>query len=76
MKEAIRTIHDAEVADFFRSIGLLEELEQGKVSCVICSESLTIASFRAVARKEQKLIFCCSRTSCYASFILRSRVKS
>ena len=76
MKEAIRAIHDAEVVDFFRSIGLLEELGQGKVSCVICAEPLTIASFRAVARKEQKLIFCCSRTSCYASFIPQTRGKS
>lgn len=73
MKEAIRTIHDAEVIDFFRSVGVLNKLERGELRCAVCAEPLTIQTFQAAARLQGKLTFCCNRPSCYASFILQTR---
>jgi len=73
MKEAIRAIHDDEVANFFRSIGLLKELEEGKLHCAICGDPLTTASFRAATRVHSQPIFSCDRPSCYMTFILKTR---
>jgi hypothetical protein len=76
MKEHIRAIHNDEVVNFFRSIGLLSDLEDGKLSCEICSDPLTVASFQAAAKLNGKLIFCCNRPSCYLIFLFKTQGKA
>ena len=73
MKEIIQVVHDAEVIDFFRSIGLAEEFQEGRLSCMICAEPLTTTSFCAAAKLLGRTVFSCNKPSCYIQFILRSR---
>ena len=67
-KEVIRTIYHKDVADFFESIGLSEELAQGEIRCIICGGIITLDNFRAVTRKSDKLLFCCDKESCIQEF--------
>jgi len=75
MKEPIRAVHEAEVPEFFRSIGMLEQFETGKVFCDVCREKVTAVSFMAAARVRGRLIFSCDRPACYLEFVLRTRIK-
>lgn len=73
MKETIRAIHEAEVEDFFRSLGLLEFLENGKLSCDVCGKPLTRTSFLAVARRRGEFVFCCDRPTCAMTFAMKTK---
>jgi len=67
-QEVIRTIYHENVADFFESIGLYEELKQGELRCVVCDRVITLKSFRAVTRISNVLLFCCNKESCIHNF--------
>jgi len=67
-KEVIRAIYHKNVADFFESIGLAEELARGEIQCAICGAPITVDNFRAVACKSEELLFCCDKESCIQEF--------
>jgi hypothetical protein len=67
-KEAIRALYHKDVVDFFESAGLSEKLAKGEIHCCICGEIITLDNFRAVARKSDKLLFCCDKESCILKF--------
>ena len=72
-EEVIRTIYYRDVANFFESIGLSEELVRGEIRCSICGEIITLNNFRAVTRKSGELLFCCDRESCVHEFVSHLR---
>ena len=63
-KEIIQAIYHKNVLDFFESLGLSEELANGKIRCSFCNEIITQDNFRAVTRKAGNLLFCCDNKSC------------
>ncbi len=67
-KEVIRAIYHQNVADFFESIGLSEKLAQGNILCSFCGSTITLDNFKAVARKSDKLLFCCDNELCIQNF--------
>ena len=71
-KEIFRVIHYKEVLSFFKAIGMIDELEQGKISCNICGVKINSENFGAVTNKSNKLIFCCKSESCIRKFLLTS----
>lgn len=63
-KEIIRTVYHKDVADFFGSLGLSEEVQRGEIRCSICGEQITLENFRAVSKKSGNLLFCCNQEFC------------
>jgi len=67
-REIIRAIYHKDVVNFFKSIGLFDELERSEILCSICGEKITAENFRAVTRKSNELLFCCNKDSCVQKF--------
>ena len=75
MKETIRAVHDLEVENFIRSLGLINDLYEGRLRCAACDEPITVESFGALTRVENKMVFSCKKPSCYMDFVLKARKK-
>jgi len=63
-KETIRAIHPSDLPQVLASLGILENLKAGKVSCSICGDPLTLESFRAVVKIQGQLRFGCRKEGC------------
>lgn len=72
-KEVVKAVYHKDVTKFFESIGLTEELSQGKLFCSICGAIITTDNFRAVLRKSGELLFCCDQESCILKFTLLTK---
>ena len=67
----IGAVHYDELPAFFQSLGLLDDLREGKIRCLICGRMITPESFKAATRKGDQLLFCCSREPCIGKLASR-----
>jgi hypothetical protein len=69
VSEHIKAIHDAEVIEWFRKIGRLEDLYDGNLRCYVSKIVITEANFRAAKVFNGEIIFCCNTEKCYLEFL-------
>ena len=66
--EVITAVHSEDVLQFFESLGLLQELQNGGLLCAVCGSQITVDNFRAAIRKEGGFLFCCTSQKCAKRF--------
>lgn len=64
-KREIHAVHESDLDDFLENIGLLEDLENGKLICDICGCKVSRENFRCVYPIAGEIKICCSKLECY-----------
>ena len=72
VKERVTAVHYAEVREFFRSVGLIQDLDAGRLTCNLCGVVITSGNFRALTKKEGRILILCDREDCRGSFLFES----
>ncbi len=65
MKEKINILHNTEVEQFFKKIGMLTELNNGEIRCEECGNIITLNNFRLVFKENNELKFLCNKELCF-----------
>lgn len=60
----INAVLDEELENLLKSKGLLEDLENGKITCSICGETLTIRNIGAIHVLGGNVKLCCDAEEC------------
>ena len=63
-RKQILAVPNDSLQPFLASLGLLESLELGKLTCHVCDEPLDMHSVQYVARRGIDLVIICSKASC------------
>ena len=66
-KELIRAIHPNDVSAVLARLGLLDDLNAGRISCSSCGAPLTTETLRAIARVAGELRVLCTLPECLLS---------
>ena len=64
MKESIQAVHADDIEDFFASIGLFQELKEGRLKCHACGATITPDNFTLMTRRNGRLLFLCAAKLC------------
>ncbi len=57
---------DAEV--WLSSLGLLDNLNENKISCLVCGSPINIDNWQLVSRVKGQIVMCCDDALCIARF--------
>jgi len=68
-RESIHAVHKRDLESVLRDLGLLENLQAGLMSCVICGNPLTIDSVQCLFLREDQIGMCCTNTECYQTVL-------
>jgi hypothetical protein len=60
----LNTVHDDDFSDFLKSVGLLKNVEDGKVRCKFCGDTVTVESIFTVFPDSGTIHVTCSKPSC------------
>jgi len=64
-KHKIHAIHESDLDEFLKNIGLFEALENERLMCDICGCKISRENFRCVYSIENEIKICCSKLECY-----------
>jgi len=73
MDEQIQAVHAAEVRSFFSALGLLADLDAGRLTCHCCGDPITEGSFRAAIRHEGRVLLACEKPACVTALAALGR---
>lgn len=62
--EVIKAIHDDQLENFLRNIGLLDDVISGKCKCKFCGETVTLENIYTVFPESGQVKFSCSKVKC------------
>ena len=63
-KEEINTIHDDDLDDFLKKIGVFNDYQNNKLKCCFCGNILRDNNFYAILPKGKEITFCCNQKGC------------
>lgn len=63
-KIEVPAIHDKDLQQVLKDLGLLEELQEGKLCCINCSKHITWDNLFALKVIENKLVLFCDESGC------------
>ena len=63
----IRAVHDNNLEHLLSSLGVLEQIEGGSCSCLICNSPVNLTNLGAVLPTEKGIGFICDMPSCIAN---------
>ena len=61
----IKAVHVADLADMLAGHGQLEDFENGRLACAVCSDMITLDNVGSLRFIDGKLVFACGKMSCY-----------
>ena len=61
----LSAIHEKELEDLLRNLGLMDEIKAGNVLCNFCEKKITVENLQSVFPLEGKIVFCCEDIRCY-----------
>ena len=64
MKRKIHAVADSHLDGLLESLGLVEALESGSLSCSICGNTLTLDNIGCIYPKERETKLCCDNLRC------------
>ena len=67
-KEEIKAVHDDDLENFLRSIGLLNDMESEKIHCKFCNEKITMETLQAIFPDSGSINVICNHKSCIKNF--------
>lgn len=74
MKESlIKAVHRRDLKRLLASLGVLDEMREGKTTCLFCGQSVTLDSMTAVFPYQGGVCFCCGKPGCCSELLDRDR---
>ena len=67
----IKAILDSELDELLENLGLLEQIQSGKLSCAICGRKITRANFFCLFVRDGMIKLCCDLLACYEQAIMQ-----
>jgi len=63
-KEPIKAVDDENLSDLLKSLGLLDRLEQGRLTCAACGDVITAESLQAIIPRGNTVDVICWKPAC------------
>jgi hypothetical protein len=74
--QAIRAIHDDDLENFLKGLGINRDFKNGKLSCAYCKETITIDNLHSFFPDSGSIKICCSKPNCVQElFSTREAIK-
>lgn len=64
MTRKLRAVYDDDLQTFLASIGILTDLQAGRIPCAFCSETVTSESLHAVFPDSGRIKVSCNQPAC------------
>lgn len=68
MRETIGAVHDDEVEQLFKGLGILEDIMLERLVCGECQRTISLQNFRAITKRDGAFILSCNREDCFGKF--------
>jgi hypothetical protein len=73
--KAIKAIHDDDLENFLKGLGIHWDFIHGKLSCAFCKEIITIDNLHSLFPDSGSIKLCCSKPKCvYELFSTREAI--
>lgn len=66
----INAVHEKELPEMLESLGLLDSVKKGLVTCNFCLKKITLENFNCIYPKNNEVIICCGDVNCYRKALL------
>jgi len=63
----IRAVHEDDLMEMLKSMGILEKVEKGEFVCVCCGETININNIEVFFLKHGEKKFVCSKSICISN---------
>ncbi len=63
-KNEVSAVHEEDLEGTLRKIGLLDELNTGKIKCKFCSTQITLSNMHSILPHSQGFSFICDKPEC------------
>lgn len=63
-RKTLRAVHDDDLVAFLRHVGLLDDLQAGRVVCRYCEDPLNLQTLEAIYPEHGQIRAVCSKPSC------------
>lgn len=73
-KHTIKAVHDQDLQLLLDSLGLTEQINEGKMKCGICGTPIDMNNLLCVYPSGEMIKVCCNNNECYGS-VLRQSVR-
>lgn len=64
-KEKSLMVHERNLEQFLESLGLLDDIQNGKIECFNCKDKISLNNFQSVFPLKGKIKVCCSKFECF-----------
>jgi len=61
----IDAVHEKNLKGLLESLGLLEDVEKGRINCNFCGKTITLENLQCIYPKNDEIIFCCDDVKCF-----------
>jgi hypothetical protein len=61
-------VHEDDIEDFFRKIGILESVNAGTIFCCSCGKKINVENFGSIVKKNGEYEISCDENTCQSSF--------
>jgi hypothetical protein len=69
----IDAVHERNLVELLQSMGLLEHLENGKISCRFCGRKITMKNLGCIFPSGNEIVFCCDDMKCFEQVLNESK---
>lgn len=64
-KEVVHGVHETDLEQFLQSLGVLDKILEGRMSCVFCGRTVTLQNFQSVFSRDGEIQISCSARECF-----------
>ena len=68
-KHTIRAIHEQDLGELLKSLGLLEFMSKGELTCGICGSVVNLDNLLCIYPSGQEIKVCCKNVECYGEVL-------
>ena len=65
MAVKVKAVHEADLEKYLESIGILNDILEGKISCRHCKDVITLENFLCMYPFDYELAISCNKPICY-----------
>lgn len=73
-KGEIQAVHDDDLEILLKSLGVFEDIINGKKKCDFCDAVITLDNIQCVFPREGEICFCCTEEGCYRLLLERGDI--
>lgn len=60
----VKAVHDHDLRGLLESLGILEEVQSGRATCLICGQAVTLENLHCLLPRGDLVAVVCSKTPC------------